>query len=233
MQAVLFDLDGTLLDIDIESFLPRYFAALSTAIEEIVDSTDAHKVVMKAIFDATNAMMRPHPGLTNQTAFSSTFEKDSGMDLEVCWPVFDRFYEEVFPTLRAGIGPSEGAHDALRAARACGLRVAVATNPIFPLRAIEHRITWADFEPGQFDAITSYENMRATKPLPDYFRQTAEMLKVDPAECMMVGDDRLLDMAAADVGMSTYYVGADSQAPATYRGSLSELAASLPRLCEG
>jgi len=46
----------------------------------------------------------------------------------------------------------------------------------------------------------------------------------------MVGDDRALDMPAADVGMRTYYVGADESAPADMRGSLDELADLLPRI---
>ncbi len=33
------------------------------------------------------------------------------------------------------------------------------------------------------------------------------MLGVAPATCLMVGDDRALDMPAADLGMRTFYVG--------------------------
>jgi len=48
----------------------------------------------------------------------------------------------------------------------------------------------------------------------------------------MVGDDRSLDMAAADVGMRTYYVGPDERAHADWRGGLVEFAALLPRLTQ-
>jgi FMN phosphatase YigB (HAD superfamily) len=78
--------------------------------------------------------------------------------------------------------------------------------------------------------VTTYEHMEACKPDPAYFRQTARLLGVAPADCMMVGDDRSLDMPAADIGMATYYVGCDPDAVADYRGDLDALAELLPRL---
>jgi FMN phosphatase YigB (HAD superfamily) len=111
-----------------------------------------------------------------------------------------------------------------------GMRVAVATNPIFPLEAVRHRLDWAGLGDLPVHVITTYEVMHATKPLPAYFRETAEMLGVEPRACLMVGDDPLLDLPAADVGMRTYYVGARTDVSADYCGDLGQLAALLPRL---
>jgi HAD superfamily hydrolase (TIGR01549 family) len=116
------------------------------------------------------------------------------------------------------------------AARNLGLRVAVATNPIFPRIAVDHRIAWAGLDGIDFDLVTTYEHMRACKPQADYFVQVADELDVDPAECLMVGDDPRLDMPAADVGMRTFYVGSGNRVAADYRGTLTDLAALLPRL---
>ena len=107
---------------------------------------------------------------------------------------------------------------------------AVATNPIFPLAAIKERIRWAGLHDIAFDAVTSYEHMTACKPLPGYFAETAAMLGVEADRCLMVGDDRTLDMAAADIGMRTFYCGPDEDVSADFVGDLSALTALMPRL---
>ncbi len=119
------------------------------------------------------------------------------------------------------------------AARAAGLKIALATNPIFPRQAVLHRMAWAGLDHTVFDTITSYEHMEACKPHPEYFRQTARDLGLDAHDCLMVGDDRSLDLAAADVGMQTYYVGGDPDAHADFHGDLESLARILPTLATG
>lgn len=231
MKGILFDLDGTLLDIDIDAFLSRYFAALSDAVRQMVAEDDHHAGAMQGIYDATGAMMRPHAGFTNMEVFNREYLRATGIDMEAYADVLDAFYDNVFPTLRAGIGAHRGAREAVDTATACGLKIAVATNPIFPLRAIEHRMAWAGIAPNEVDLITSYENMRATKPHADYYRQVCETLGLAPSECLMVGDDRVLDLPAADIGIRTFYVGSDGDAPADYRGDLTELSRLVARLC--
>jgi len=72
--------------------------------------------------------------------------------------------------------------------------------------------------------------MHATKPLSGYYSQTARMLGVDSRNCLMVGDDRTLDMAAADIGMRTFYVGNAPIPAADYSGSTADVASLLERL---
>jgi FMN phosphatase YigB (HAD superfamily) len=71
--------------------------------------------------------------------------------------------------------------------------------------------------------------MTACKPSPEFFREVAAMLSVETSECLMVGDDPLLDLSAADVGMRTFYVGV-SAGVADYRGDLHDLARQLPAI---
>ncbi len=231
MRAILFDLDGTLLDIELESFLQRYFSELETVAATLATDRDAPGI-MRAIKDAVSAMMRPHPGTTNREVFYSDFKRLTGLDLASERNAFERFYADVFPALGTGYGPALGARSAVDTALSLDLSVAIATNPIFPLAAVKHRLAWAGLDDLGFEIITSYENMYSCKPQPEYFRQTAEMMGVSPADCLMVGDDRFLDMPAADTGMRTFYVGSDPATAADYRGSLSDLAELLPRLME-
>ena len=230
MKAVLFDLDGTLLDIRIDEFVSRYFGALAGTMASILpDGADVARA-MEAVRSGTAEMMTAHPGRTNRDVFNDRFRSLVGIDLEAHQDELDDFYENVFPGLRGDIGPMPGAQIAVKAARAHGLRVAIATNPIFPRRAIEHRMGWAGISFDDVDHVTTYETMHACKPNPAYFIQTAANLDVNPADCLMVGDDRFLDLPAAEVGMRTFYVGDDPSALADYRGTLGDLVDLLHRL---
>jgi FMN phosphatase YigB (HAD superfamily) len=226
LQAVLFDLDGTLLDVDIDAFLRRYFAALDAAASPHFPGVG----LMPAVLASTAAMQRPHEGSTNQAVFYDDFRSRTGVDLAEEWGVFEDFYRDVFPTLGADYGPSRGAREAVEAARTLGLKVAVATQPIFPRIAIQHRLAWAGLDDIAFDAITTYEVMDACKPQAAYFHQTAAMIGCDPKDCLMVGDDRRNDMPASAAGMRTFYVGDEPGYFADHRGTLCDLPALLERL---
>ena len=231
MKAILFDLDGTLLDIDINRFIHHYFNKLSDVITDVAGSSDDHDKIAGAFHAATAAMMRPHPGTTNREIFEEIFNREAGVEIDGLLPIFERFYLEIFPSLADGSGPSIGAHEAMAEASKHGLRIAVATNPVFPLAAVIERMRWAGISPDAAHVITSYENMYACKPYPEYFLQTAQMLDVRPTDCLMVGDDPVLDLAAADVGMSTFFVGNSTGAVADYRGTLADLAQLIRQVC--
>jgi len=98
------------------------------------------------------------------------------------------------------------------------------------MSAIRERMRWAGLENLGVHAVTSYESMHATKPHAAYYLQTAEMLGVDPRECVMVGDDRVLDMSAADIGMRTFYVGNKPTPECDWAGTLGELTELLTRI---
>lgn len=227
MPAILFDLDGTLLDIELQEFLRAYFTAIAEATAPHFPGLH----VGEAILASTEAMQRPHPGSTNRDAFNADFAARTGIDLSLPGhhAVFETFYDEVFPGLGRGYGPAKGARRAVETALGLGMSVVVATQPIFPRAAIEHRLAWAGLTDLGLDVLTTYEVMHACKPSTDYFREAAAMVGHAPSDCVMVGDDRSLDMPAADVGMRTFYVGRGA-AGAHWYGDLDDLAHLLPRL---
>jgi FMN phosphatase YigB (HAD superfamily) len=231
LKAVLFDLDGTLLDIDLGRFLHEYFAALGPVVAEVAPGIKAEEG-RRAVLAGTEAMSRPHPGQTNREVFNARFHEltSANLDLEEIALPFERFYRETFPGLRASFGPFVGARGSVKLCLELGLKVAIATNPIFPRDAIIERMRWAGIDDLKVHLVTTYENMHATKPHAAYFAETAALLGVAPASCVMVGDDRSLDMPAADLGMRTFYVGPDRGVPSDWRGNLVAFEELLPRL---
>ena len=234
LGAVLFDLDGTLLDIDLDAFFRDYFGALGPVLAEVLGTGPDVRSGLDAVLQGTEAMSLPHSGQTNQEAFNERFRELTGvdLDLEEYALAFERFYSEVFPTLRGKMAGRPGAREAVERALELNLRVAIATNPIFPRSAIDERMRWAGVHDLPLEVVTSYENMHAAKPHPAYYLEVARMLDVEPSAALMVGDDRVLDMTAADVGMSPFYVGQGAAPAADYSGSLGDLIALLPRLAD-
>jgi FMN phosphatase YigB (HAD superfamily) len=226
MRAILFDLDGTLLDVDTGRFMDRYFAAVQAL---RIPGHDGD--VIEPLMEGTRAMLGKHPGATNAETFWSVFEEVSGGPRSRYEPWFDRFYAEVFPTLRKDAGPRVGGRDAVEAALGAGLAVAIATNPMFPRTAIDQRIAWAGLSDlAERVLVTSYETSTACKPWPAYYLEVAEALGVQPSECTMVGDDVDLDLPAADVGMQTFYVGPDPISASGRRGDMIDVAGLIGRL---
>ncbi len=88
--------------------------------------------------------------------------------------------------------------------RETGLKLVIASNPIFPVIAQEMRMRWGNLEPTWFNLFTHIENMRYVKPMTDYYHQTCELIGEVPAECLMVGNDPVNDMSAALAGLKTY-----------------------------
>ena len=223
MRAILFDLDGTLLDIDTGAFMTRYFQAVGR-----VTLSGWRGDVLEALLASTREMTSAHPGRTNASVFWERFAALTKLDRSAWEPVFERFYDEVFPTLRCGAGPAPGARRVVETAIAHGHSVAIATNPLFPRRAIETRLSWAGLtDVARGLLVTSFENSTACKPSPAYFIEVADALAVPPAECLMVGDDPSLDMSARDVCMRTWFVGRPGDAFADCYGDLDALSSWL------
>lgn len=161
MKAVLFDLDGTLLRIDMyQDFLPAYLKLLGG----FVAGRYAPDKFIKQLLAATEVMVR-NDGTrgTNEQVFAEHFFKGIGEDREQWMPVFERFYEHEFVRLKALGKPEPGARPAVEAALGRGYKTAVATNPVFPRAAMNHRLSWAGLEDLPFALVTSYEDMHYCK----------------------------------------------------------------------
>lgn len=203
IRACLFDLDGTLLPMDTESFVHHYLRELASHVADVV-SPDK---LVRYLWEATETMIRNSEAhKTNEEVFVEHFLHLAGISKEEIWPYFDRFYEEHFPKLKTHVEPTPLSRRVVEAAIEKGYKVAVATNPVFPRVAIMERLRWAEVDDLPFEWVTVYEEMHFCKPRPEYFREISDRLGVRPEECVMIGNDMQEDMVAQTVGMKTFYL---------------------------
>lgn len=225
-KAILFDLDGTLLPMDTDQFVKDYIKVLAPIVAKYIDP----ETFVKALWKGTHAMIADvDPAKTNEEIFEKAFLFASKADKDVVWPLFDHFYEHTFPQLSHLSQPTPLAKKVVEEAVDQGYRVAIATNPVFPKSAIEHRIKWAGINHIQFEVVTIYEECYFTKPHVQYYEAICQCLKLQPEECIMVGNDAQEDMSASQIGMKTFLVKGnvidrgEPSYPIDDKGTLEEL----------
>lgn len=201
LKVVLFDLDGTLLPMDQDVFTNEYFRRLIAKVSPY--GYDAEKLI-QATWAGTVAEAKNDGVRSNKTVFWKTATEVYGRDFEPDMPIFDEYYENDFQEVQKVCGYNADAARSISVLKQKGFRVALATNPIFPRVATEHRIRWAGLVPKDFEWISTYENSCYAKPNPDYYRDIAQRLQVAPEKCLMVGNDVREDMIAKKIGMKVF-----------------------------
>ncbi len=226
--TLLLDLDNTLLDSSMDTFIPAYFQALSGFLKEQVES----ETMLSALMSGTRKMMASNdPSRTLQQVFDAEFFPKVGFAREELQPYFDRFYKDVFPTLSYLTNPRPEAVEMVRWALAQGMRLAVATNPLFPLAAIHHRMRWAGLAPEDwpFVVASAYETFHFAKPNPAYFAEVLGRMGWPDGPVLMVGDDTKNDLPGSTaLGLAAYWIDdSDADFPSGIslagRGSIGEL----------
>ena len=96
IKAILFDLDGTLLEININLFIRDYLKGLSACVAHILPQKKLIPHLMKV-----SKVMDDNDGKeTNENVFKKLFFPFMGHSQEEIEPIFMKFYEQEFPKLK-------------------------------------------------------------------------------------------------------------------------------------
>ena len=201
IKVVLFDLDGTLLPMDQDTVMKAYFGSLA---KRLAPHGYDPKLLVDAIWRGSYAMVKNDGSKTNEDVFWDAFEYAYGRDCRCDEKYFAEYYLYDFDNVQAACGFNPLSKEIVYKLKERGYRVALATNPLFPSMATERRIKWTGLMPEDFELVTTYENSRHCKPNLDYYLDIVRELKVDPTECLMVGNDVAEDMIARQLGMKVY-----------------------------
>ena len=237
-QGIFFDLDGTLLPMDNDAFTKGYFRLLCKAVAHLGYTPET---MVPTRWQGVAAMVKNDGSRTNYDIFWEYFSKAFGQECYQHVPTFDAFYtdENGYHKAKALTAPSPLSAEVVRSAREKAACVVLATNPFFPRVAVESRMSWVGLKPSDFDLVTTYENSRSCKPNPAYFVEITKKMGLDPAKCLMIGNNAKEDVwAAQQAGLDAYLLtdclidedGLLEQGLKCPKGTMAELAEYLKAL---
>lgn len=203
MNTILFDLDGTLLNIDIDEFMKVYMKLLYPRVANMLTIKEFHGFMHESIMAAINSNDEK---TTNEEVFMETFKTLSGKDVNKIYKNMMEFYSDEYGKIEGMYSRSKYMVKSVDILKRKGYDLVVATNPLFPHIAAAKRVEWAGFNPNDFRLITSIEKMKYCKPNINYYLQILNIISKNPDECLMVGNDVQEDLVASKVGISTYLV---------------------------
>ncbi|MCH5159443.1 MAG: HAD family hydrolase [Clostridiales bacterium] len=203
IRAILFDMDGTLLPMDVKNFEKLYFKSLAARVAPLGYQPQA---LVDGIWRGTVAMVKNDGSCLNSEAFWRTFADIFGEQAFEHVGNFDDYYRTDFVAAKAACGLNPKAAEIVKNLKKRGLTVVVATNPLFPEVAQEQRLIWAGIDRSDVDLITHYDNSHYCKPNLKYYEELLVKLNLKSEECVMVGNDVNEDMIARELGMKVFLI---------------------------
>jgi FMN phosphatase YigB (HAD superfamily) len=207
--TLLLDLDDTLLGNQADTFVSFYTRLLARHLSASVEP----KLLVQQLQAATSYMLaHQRPDHTLEENFDSFFYPKIGLSKAVAQPILDDFYNQSFPTLKQYTQTIPASADLVKGAFERGYRVAIATNPLFPLTAILQRLNWAGTDPQDFPfaLIPDYEAFHFAKPNPAFFAELLARLDWPDGPVVMVGDSIDNDVTAArQMGLAAFWISKD------------------------
>lgn len=179
MKAVIFDLDGVIIDseplyleINIKTF--KYFGihASEEDFNHFVGMTD----------------VGVYTTLKEKYQVPYTIEEMLDYHSELVWDTFYHLEAE----------PIEGIRELLQTLKDHHVPTAIASSsPKKIIEVIIHKFKLADY----FQLIVSGQEVAQGKPAPDIFLETAKRLTISPADCVVIEDSKNGSIAAKKAGM--------------------------------
>lgn len=204
-QAVLFDLDGTLLPMHEPTFVACFYQAL---VEYVSPKGASPKQIGEVLKGSLEYVIKNDGICSNRQAFINFYDSYyNATGLRINIEDMEHFYATDFDSkVRSSCGYDPDAAQAVEFIKSTKTPIVVATNPFFPRVATCVRLGWAGLDASDFCEITTYENYHYCKPNIHYYQELFERTGFDPEKCLMVGNNVNEDMIANQLGCDVYLI---------------------------
>jgi len=206
VKAILFDLDGTLLPIDLKTF--QLTSGRLFCEKMVAHGYDPAKLG-EAQWSGIHAMSSNDGSQLNRDVYFERMREIYGPELDKDIPLFFEYYEKEFNNVKEICGFNPEAGPAVQKLKDMGFRLVMATNAWFPRAGIEARLRWAGVDADLFEFMTLMENSHFCKPNLGYYQEILDRLQLPAEECLMVGNDVQEDMVAEKLGMQLFLMTGD------------------------
>ena len=203
-EAILFDVDGTLLSISGREMMKEYLGRLAQYFDPLTGGQGM--AIVQTVQTASAAMEKNPGGKSNEQLFWEIFEQHSDFRKEQLEKQLEVFYAEEFPKVGHLAGDNGVMPEVVQVLAQKGYPIVVATNPVFPLIANKARLAWAKVDTAPWQEITSFEHYSHCKPDPRFFTEICQRLQAVPEKCLMIGNGLIDDVAAMQAGLDFYLV---------------------------
>ena len=200
LNAMLFDLDNTLILFEEAIFFQHYSKKLYLSFQDLMTPQQFGP----KLIHSTQSMIRNNGEKTNAEFFVDDFANGMAIDKKALWQRFEKFYANEFEQFQTLMKPLDGAREIISKLQQMGLKLVIASNPMFPMNVQLMRLKWAGLGDIEFDLVTSADNTSFVKPRLEYYQHICETIRVKPEHCLMVGNDGFNDMISSKIGMKTY-----------------------------
>lgn len=205
IKAIMFDLDGTLLPMNEDEFTHGYFGLLCKKLMPFGYEKDK---LIQTIWQGTKAMIKNDGKETNEKVFWDIFKSVYGDDHLKDKEYIDQFYLSEFKNAKVFCGENDLAKQIVDLAKLKGLKVILASNPVFPKNGMTTRMSFIGLNEQDFDYISSYENSHFSKPNPNYYKEILHKNNLNPDEVVFFGNNEVEDLDPAKFcGIETFLIG--------------------------
>jgi FMN phosphatase YigB (HAD superfamily) len=208
---LLLDLDDTLLNSNIEALIPVYFQKLTGHLNGRFPSD---KLLTELVRGTRIMYASTDPLKTLEQVFSEAFYPPLGTTRAALAETIEDFYDNVFPSLQPLTSPRPDALDFLAWAFGQDFDISVATDPLFPRKAILHRLRWSDLDPDHtpFSLISDFETFHFAKISASYYPEFLLRLGWDSGPVLMVGDSLERDIFPAQrAGLPVFWLRSEGE----------------------
>jgi len=219
LKAVLFDLDNTLIRFDEREFFEAYVPKISSVFSDLMSP----ETLLEKLLLSTQMLMNNNGQMPNAEYFMRSFSQGYEKYKDEFWRRFIKFYETEFDQFQALVSATPGVREVFVKLKKMGVKLVIASNPIWPKIVQMKRLSWAGLGDWDFELVTHIENMSHCKPHIEYYLEVCQKINEKPAGCLMVGNDPVNDLVVAKLGMKTFLVTHGSESD----GSELELSKSI------
>lgn len=188
LLAVIFDLDGTVLDNEDE-----YGIAFKETLLKLGKKTDSDFPHTQGIGMEENWKILTPKYKIHTEKSTEELSKET---------------QEAYLKMLPRVTLKEGVRNFIQDVKDSGIFVALATSSTWPV--VEKVFDALDLE-GVFDVMTTSEEVGFKKPDPEIFLLTAQKLGVDPENCLVIEDTEAGIKAARGAGMKVVAIARDSK----------------------